>query len=223
MESVLNDPAFAAVTWIVIDFETLTPAGRPPEPVEVAAISGQFTPAGQWTETGRFHSLIRPPDDVPVTAFDREQTGLTAPMLALERTAGEVMTALDTSLAAPPRRLVAHSAHTEATVIAGQRDRCPQLAKTSLLCTVKLARLAWPELNSHRLDAVLRFLSIAIPPDRHRAMPDAELTVQVLRRALAVGADRGLWTTLQDVEATAGIAPHPRKNQHPDAVQDALF
>jgi len=30
MGSVLNDAAFTAVTWIVIDFETLTPAGRPP-------------------------------------------------------------------------------------------------------------------------------------------------------------------------------------------------
>jgi DNA polymerase III epsilon subunit-like protein len=223
MGNVLNDPAFAAVTWIVIDFETLTPAGRPPEPVEVAAISGQFTPAGQWMETGRFHSLIRPPDDVPVTASDHEQTGLTARMLALERTADEVMTALDASVAAPPRRLVAHSAHTEATVIAGQHDHCPQLAKTSLLCTVKLARHAWPELNSHRLDAVLRFLRIAIPPDRHRAMPDAELTVQVFRHALAAGADRGLWTTLQEVETAAGIAPHPRRNRYPDAVQAPLF
>lgn len=223
MGSVLNDAAFTAVTWIVIDFETLTPAGRPPEPVEVAAISGQFTPAGQWMETGRFHSLIRPPDDVPVTTSDHEQTGLTARMLALERTAGEVMPALDASLAAPPRRLVAHSAHTEATVIAGQHDHCPQLAKTSLLCTVKLARRAWPELNSHRLDAVLGFLRIAIPPDRHRAMPDAELTVQVFRHALAAGADRGLWTTLQDVEAAAGIAPHPRRNRYPDAVQAPLF
>jgi DNA polymerase III epsilon subunit-like protein len=122
MGSVLNDAAFAAVTWIVIDFETLTPAGRPPEPIEVAAISGQFTLTGQWMETGRFHSLIRPPGDVPVTASDHEQTGLTARMLAMERTADKVMTALNASLAVPPRRLVAHSAHTEATVIAGQHD-----------------------------------------------------------------------------------------------------
>jgi DNA polymerase III epsilon subunit-like protein len=197
MGSVLNDAAFAAVTWMVIDFETLTPAGRPPEPVEVAAISGQFRPAGQWTETGRFHSLIRPPDDVPVTASDHKQTGLTARMLAHERTADEVITALDASVAAAPRRLVAHSAHTEATVIAGQHDHCPQLARTSLLCTVKLARRAWPELDSHRLDTVLRFLRIAIPSGRHRAMPDAELTVQVFCHGLAAGADRGLWPTFR--------------------------
>ena len=223
MGSVLNDAAFAAVTWIVIDFETLTPAGRSPEPVEVAAITGQFTPAGQWTETGRFHSLIRPPGDVPVTAADQAQTGITARMLAPERTAAEVMTALDASLAGPGRRLVAHSAHTEATVISGYYDHCPLLARTSLMCTVKLARHAWPELRSHRLDAVLRFLRIAIPPGRHRAMPDAELTVQVFTRALAAGNSGGLWATLQDVEAAAGIAPRPRRNRDPGAVQDPLF
>ena len=42
----------------MIDFESLTPAGRPPVPVEVAAIAGRFTPAGDWEETGRFQSLI---------------------------------------------------------------------------------------------------------------------------------------------------------------------
>src|ERR1700679_2109977 len=109
-----------------------------------------------------------------------------------------------TRLARPPYRLVAHSAHTEATLIAGQRLHCPVLAVTSLLCTVRLSRAAFPELGSHRLDSVLRFLSIPVPPGRHRAMPDAELTVQVLQRALAAGHERGLWTARPPLEARAG-------------------
>jgi len=38
MDHLTNDPAFIAATFIVIDFETTTPAGYRPEPVEVAAV-----------------------------------------------------------------------------------------------------------------------------------------------------------------------------------------
>jgi DNA polymerase-3 subunit epsilon len=224
MEIVMDDPAFLAATYVVIDFESLTPAGRPPVPIEVAAIAGRFSLDGDWEETGRFQSLIRPPDDVPVTSFDQAQTGLTARELERQPPAAQVMAALDTRLARPPYRLVAHSAQTEATLIAGQRQHCPILAATSLLCTVRLSRAAFPELGSHRLDSVLRFLSIPIPAGRHRAMPDAELTVQVLQRALAAGHERGLWTALRDLDAAAGIAPRPAANGANNApAQEPLF
>jgi len=49
----LSDPAFLAVTYMVVDFETLTPARRPAEPIEVAAIAGKFHPSGQWREPAR--------------------------------------------------------------------------------------------------------------------------------------------------------------------------
>ena len=38
MDHLTKDPAFIAATFIVIDFETTTPAGYRPEPVEVAAV-----------------------------------------------------------------------------------------------------------------------------------------------------------------------------------------
>jgi hypothetical protein len=47
MGAVLTDPDFGAVTWIVIDFETLTPAGRSPVPIEVAAVAGRFDQTGR--------------------------------------------------------------------------------------------------------------------------------------------------------------------------------
>jgi DNA polymerase III epsilon subunit-like protein len=145
----MDDPAFLAATYVVIDFESLTPEGRPPVPVEVAAMAGRF---------------------------------------------------------------------------AGQRQHCPVLTDTSLLCTVRLSRAAFPELGSHRLDSVLRFLSIPVPPGRHRAMPDAELTVQVLQHALAAGHERGLWTALRDLDAAAGIVPRPAANGAGNApAQEPLF
>ena len=34
----LSDPAFLAVTFVVIDFDAVTPAGRPAEPIEVVPV-----------------------------------------------------------------------------------------------------------------------------------------------------------------------------------------
>jgi DNA polymerase-3 subunit epsilon len=203
---ILDDPAFLEHTFVVIDFEGLTPKGRPAEPIEVAAVAGSFH-GGQWAESGRFSSLIRPPDDVPVTPFDTAQTGLTEARLRTQQPAALVMAALDARLAAPPYRLVAHHAPTEAGLIAGQRQHCPTLAATPLLCTVRLARAAYPELPSHGLNAVLHHLGIPLPAGRHRALPDVEVTVDVFARVLADGAAAGHWSTLRDLDHVAGIPP----------------
>jgi hypothetical protein len=47
MEAMLTVADRFDVTFIVLDFETLTPPGRPPEPVEVAAVAGRIGPDGQ--------------------------------------------------------------------------------------------------------------------------------------------------------------------------------
>ncbi len=134
-----DDHQFLGMTFVVIDFETLTPAGRPAEPIEVGAVAGRFTQDGQWRESGRYTELMRPPGDVAITRFDISQTGLTEQILRAQRPQAQVMAQLDGRLTAPPYRLVAHNAQTEAAVIGGQRQHCPTLAATPLLCTVKLA------------------------------------------------------------------------------------
>jgi DNA polymerase III subunit epsilon len=76
-----------------------------------------------------------------------------------------------------------------------------------MLCTVKLSRAALPELPSHRLDAVADYMGIPLPLGRHRAMPDAELTVQVLQRAIVAGDQRGLWPEQRRLDAAGAITP----------------
>jgi hypothetical protein len=44
-------------------------------------------------------------------------------------------------------------------------------------------------------------------------MPDAEVTAQVLQRALAAGHERRLWSALRDLDAAAGIAPAPPRTE----------
>ncbi|MBL7499281.1 3'-5' exonuclease [Frankia sp. CNm7] len=219
----LDDPAFLGHTFVVIDFEALTPKGRPAEPIEVAAVAGSFC-TRHWAETGRFSALMRPPDDVAVTPFDVAQTGITATELRAQRPASQVMAALDARLTAPPYRLVAHHAPTEAGLIARQHEHCPRLATTPLLCTVRLARIAYPELRSHSLDTVLHHLGIPLPPNRHRALPDVELTIALFGRLLTDGAATGRWSTLADLDRLGGVPPK-RATQEPTdtTTQQSLF
>lgn len=208
-------------TFIVIDFEALTPAGRSLEPVEVAAIALACR-GGRLAETGRFTELMRPPADVPVTGEFTRITAITAGMLSGSRPACEVMADLEAQFMIPGRcRLVAHSAPTEAGLLAGQRDHCPRLAATPLLDTVRLARAAAPGLTSYRLDSVLAYYGVPRPPDRHRALPDTEVTAVIFARLLADGASAPGWAALTDLDAAAGRPPASPRAVPP--VQDPLF
>ncbi|MEV8100198.1 3'-5' exonuclease [Streptomyces sp. TLI_235] len=221
MDRLMQDQRFTDTTFVVIDFEGLTPAGRPAEPIEVAALALRAD-GGQLVEVGRFESLIRPPADVPVTAFDTAQTGITAQMLAAAPTAAEVMARLDGRLSVPPYKLVAHHASTEAGMIAHQAGHCPTLASTPLLDTVRLAKAVLPGLGTYRLDNLLSYYGITRPADRHRAMPDVEVTAQLLARLLADEGAAGRWRTLLDLDAAAGLQPK-RLSPEPVLEQSALF
>ncbi|WP_433259371.1 3'-5' exonuclease (plasmid) [Streptosporangium sp. CA-135522] len=206
MPDLLEDLERQKITYVVIDFEGLTPAGRSAVPIEVAALA--LTPKDdELVETWRFQALIKPPAEVPMTDFDVRQTGITAAMLAGAAGPEQVMADLDALLSMPPYRLVAHHAPTEAGLIAHQAPHCRTLAATPLLDTVRLARLIYPELSSHRLDALLRYLRIPMPVDRHRAMPDVQATAQVLRRILCDGSASGRWRALHELDADGGRPP----------------
>ncbi|MEV5279771.1 3'-5' exonuclease [Streptomyces sp. NPDC052811] len=208
-------------TYVVIDFEGLTPAGRPAEPIEVAALALRPR-GGRLVETGRFEALMRPPADVPVTARDVQLKGITRRILASARPAAEVMVRLDARLTAPPYRLVAHHASTEAGIIARQAEHCPVLAATPLLDTLRLAKAVAPGLGSYGLDSLLGHYGIPMPAGRHRAMPDVEVTAQVLARLLDDGCADGRWSTLLELDVAAGLQP-TRRPAAPDAEQSALF
>ncbi|MGW5927709.1 3'-5' exonuclease [Streptomyces anulatus] len=221
MDALMNDPRFAATTFVVIDFEGLTPAGRPAEPIEVATLA--LRPVDdRLVEIGRFEELMRPPADVPVTARDVQLKGITQQMLTSAAPAAEVMAQLDARLTTPPYRLVAHHASTEAGIIARQAKHCPVLAATPVLDTLRLAKTVVPGLGSYRLDSLLGYYGIPKPAGRHRAMPDVEVTAQVLARLFDEGCADGQWRTLLELDAAAGLQAK-RPPTVPEAEQGALF
>ncbi|MDQ7904691.1 3'-5' exonuclease [Phytohabitans sp. ZYX-F-186] len=215
--NLINDEEFQATCFVVIDFETTTPAGHRPEPIDVATLALRQQ-ADQLVETGRFTALIRPPEHAPLTRLDTEQTGITPDMLRGQPDAATVLARLDTRLDEPPYLLVAHNAPTEVGILYDYRDACPRLAATDLLDTVRLARAIYPDLTSHRLDLLIHHLGIPWPTDRHRAMPDVEATAEVFRRILQHAATTSRWRTLRQLRADAGV---DAKGGKPE--QGALF
>jgi DNA polymerase-3 subunit epsilon len=129
LTSLAHDPRLLRTRLVVIDFEGLTPAGRSPVPVEVAAITLLCQPDGNLHEVGRFESLMSPPADIPITSFD-QASGIARALLATAPPTATVMAALDHHVFNPADaaghtvRLVAQSAGTERTLLHGQREYC---------------------------------------------------------------------------------------------------
>jgi DNA polymerase-3 subunit epsilon len=190
---------------VVIDFEAFTPAGRPPEPVEVAAVALRHG-GGVWRLVGQFSRLVRPPEGTPPPVMIPGVSRITPEMLTGAGGVAEVLGELDRRLADPPYRLVAHGAGTEASLIRRQHEHCPHLAATALIDTVAMGRAVVPGLDSYRLDALLARYQIPVPADRHRAMPDVEVTAELFFRLLAEGAAHGCWRDLPALERAAGRA-----------------
>lgn len=213
-----SDPELAATMFAVIDFEATTPAGARPEPIDVAAIQLRLD-HGRWVEAGRFSKLMRPPPHAPVTPFDIAQTGITPQMTAAAQPAAVVLAELDAAFpGGQPCLLVAHHASTEAGMLHDYRDHCPRLAHTDLLDTVRLARVLYPQLPSHKLDTLLAHLGIPQPPGRHRALPDVQATAQVFCQMLAYADSSLTWASLRDLRR-AGLIVAKANRPH----QDGLF
>ena len=160
MGGLTDDSVFRATTFVVIDFETTTPTGYPPQPIEIAVLALRYGQGG-WRETGRSTSLIRPPAFAPVTPADTAQTGLTADQLEKAPTPAEALGALDRRFTADtPYLLVAQHAATEANVIYNQREHCPALARIDFLDTIPLAKHSVPGLANYRLDTLLAHFAI---------------------------------------------------------------
>lgn len=219
MGGLTGDPAFAATTFVVIDFEATTPTGFPAQPIEVAALALRYE-TGTWTTAGRpFSSLIRPPAFAPVTPADTAQTGLTAEQVGQAPSPAEALGALDRRFAAgKPYLLVAQHAATEANLIHNQREHCPALARIDLLDTIPLARYLFPGLPNYRLDTLLAHFSIKHPADRHRAYADVEVTAEVFMRLVGAADENA---ELSDLAALVKIAGRTAKCNMP--AQGELF
>ncbi|MDY0291414.1 MAG: 3'-5' exonuclease [Desulfuromonadaceae bacterium] len=79
--------------------------------------------------------------------------------------------------------LVGHNVGFDMRFLAAEFARLGQRLTNSSYCTLKLSRLCYPQLRSHKLEILGRYLFGALPEVRHhRALDDAELAARVMLR-----------------------------------------
>lgn len=218
MGGLTEDPDFLATTFVVVDFETTTPAGYPAQPIEVAALALRYR-KGRWTRVGSSTSLIKPPAFAPVTSADTALKGLTPEMFTDAPTPAEVLGELDQRFNAGSRfLLVAQNASVEANIIHNQSQHCPALAHIDFLDTIPFAKQIVPGLPSYGLDTLLAHFSIAQPADRHRAEADVEVTALVFFHLVRAADEMPRFGSLA---ALVNVAGRTAKSNLP--VQDQLF
>jgi DNA polymerase III subunit epsilon len=204
-------------SFVVLDFETVTPKGRPPEPIELAAV--RIGPSFQVDLQFKVDWFIKPPEGAPITPFDTAQTGIRWEDVRDAPLAATVLQKLDSLLRDKQCVFVAQNARYEAAVISRFSTECPHVAAMSFVDTIALAKYLVPGLPDYKLNTLANHFSVPIPLQRHRALPDVEMTVHIFLRLLEIG-----WITYKirhviDLKTIAGIKTQVTKK----STQQSLF
>lgn len=199
----LDQMRIEEASFVVLDFETVTPKGRPPEPIELAAMC--IGPGLKIDSRFQAGWLIKPPEEAPITPFDTAQTGIRWEDVRNAPSAATVITQLETSLRDKKCVLVAQNARYEFAVVSRFSTACPRVAEMPFIDTVKLAKYLVPSLPNHKLDTLANYCSVPIPVQRHRALPDVKMTVQVFLKLLEIGRSTNKFMYVIDLRHIAGI------------------
>lgn len=166
----LLQPALQS-TFVVVDVET---TGLKPGFAGITEIAAIRVENGRPAE--EFHSLVNPGRRIPL-AITR-LTGITDEMVRNQPLIDAIFPSLHAFFGFGV--LVAHNANFDLGFLNFEARR--MLASPLLnpsLCTLRLARRLLPELRSRSLDAVASHFGVA-SFNRHRALGDARITVEVL-------------------------------------------
>jgi DNA polymerase-3 subunit epsilon len=153
-------------------------------------------------EVFAYETLVDPCDEF--SPFNTRIHGISCDHVAGQPTFAHIHQAVDAHLSG--RITVAHSYFDKGALAAACRvhDRTP--VETTWLDSVRVAKRAWPELGSHRLNVLSRFLGIR--HKHHDALSDARAAGMVVIRAIDhTGIDLAGWLT--PINGRAGPAPKP--------------
>jgi len=199
------DAEISSAPFVVVDLET---TGHRPDDEGVTEI-GAIRLEG-LREVGRFESLVNP--GRPIPSFVTKLTGISDAMVAK---APPIRTVIAQFAAfAEGAVLVAHNAAFDARLLdhACQRWVGRPLGLPTL-CTVKLAQRLMPDQRRTSLEALCTHFGLA-PSRRHRAMADAEMTVELLARFVPMLQERGARRVHELIEAQADPAAPRRLEIH---------
>ena len=192
--------ALADLNFTAIDFETANEQRASACAVGVVRVRG-----GRIVES--FETLLRP-REVRVDWGNFRVHGIAAERLHDAPTLADVWPQLLPYLHQQP--VVAHNSAFDVSVLEYScRDFGVPIPAFHALCSVKLARVAWPHLERHKLDHVAAHFGI--PLDHHDALSDARACAEITVRAFRSGASLPL--CFKQRELTAGLARRAARAQ----------
>ncbi len=139
-------------------------------------------------ESFAYEALVDPLDDF--SPFNTRIHGLTADHVTGAPTFGDLHAAVHGHLSG--RVTVAHSMFDKSALAAACAIHGRAAIETRWLDSVRVAKRAWPDLPSHRLNVLTRFLGV--PHRHHDALSDARAAGMVIVRAIEhTGIDLAGW------------------------------
>ena len=190
--------ALAALDFTAIDFETANEQRASACAVGVVRVRG-----GVIVES--FETLLRP-REVRVDWRNYEVHRIAQERLYDAPTLADVWPQLLPYL--HRQAVVAHNSAFDVSVLEYTcRDFGVPIPAFHCLCSVKMARVAWPHLECHKLDHVAAHFGI--PLDHHDALSDARACAEITVRALRSGVPLPL--CFKQRELTAGLARRAAK------------
>jgi DNA polymerase-3 subunit epsilon len=131
----------------------------------------------------RFETLVRSPVHLPrsIAKFTGISTDMIDQAPAAEQVIPDLLDFLGDDL------VVAHNAAFDQAFLENECSRFQlHWPHADFFCTVKLARLLFPEMQTHALGALACSLGLEFTPGAHRAGADAQATVGVLLRLMDI-------------------------------------
>ncbi len=201
--------------FLVIDFETVTPKGRSPEPIELGI---QRVQGFSIDEKASISWLIQPPEGCHLTERGIIQTGIKDRDLIGKPCIDEVMRKVNNSCGKKDYVFIAQNAKYEANILSHHTEKYEAIAKTPIMDTILLGKYVLPDLQNYKLDTLAQALNLEIPENRHRALADCILTAQVFLGLLEVQKKKKEILYLEELLKIAEI-----KTKYNQSVQVSLF
>lgn len=197
--------------FVVVDLETTGGSALFDRVLEIAAIRMQ-----NGVVQDRFECLVEP--GMPIPPFVTRITGINQSLVRGQPSFDSVLPKVHRILDGAV--LVAHNVAFDGNFLARAFDRKGMPWDADRVCTLRLARRLIPGLHSYRLDSLCAFLGFTFV-QRHRAGPDAEATLHVLRHLLESALSQGIDTLSALLRLQCQPVSPKRHKGHVDEAQVA--
>jgi len=207
-----SEMSLRETTFVVVDLETTggrMTAGDGKVADAITEIGAVKVRGG--VVLGEFATLVDPQRSIPPQIV--QLTGITTAMVCDAPTIGAVLPMfLEFARGAV---LVAHNARFDVGFLRAAADQCGiRWSRPQVLCTVQLARrvLSREEAPSVRLAALARLFAVATEPT-HRALDDAQATVDVLHALIERVGNQGVHTYADLRSYLPNVSPAQRRKR----------